>query len=233
MLASKIICDDTYSNKSWCIIAQKMFQLREINQMERKMCSYLKWQLNVEPGVLSNFKLASKIICNNTYSNKSWCIIAQKMSQLREINQMERKMCLYLEWQLNVEPGVLSDFRLASKIICNSTYSNKSWCIITQQMFQLREINQMERKMCSYLKWQLNIKPSVLSDFQSCIKRNFAGPGLYPPLLLPLEPSPEPAPARAQTLVLVSCPPPPSLTVVSAPSISAQFVANYSKLSAC
>jgi hypothetical protein len=31
MLASKIICDDTYSNKSWCIVGQGMFTLREIN----------------------------------------------------------------------------------------------------------------------------------------------------------------------------------------------------------
>ncbi|KAG1882541.1 uncharacterized protein F5891DRAFT_1250393, partial [Suillus fuscotomentosus] len=36
MLASKVICDDTYSNKSWSIqsiIAQGMFQLQEINQI--------------------------------------------------------------------------------------------------------------------------------------------------------------------------------------------------------
>ncbi|KAF8263567.1 hypothetical protein EI94DRAFT_1875857 [Lactarius quietus] len=31
MLASKIICDDTYSNKSWCIVGQGLFALREIN----------------------------------------------------------------------------------------------------------------------------------------------------------------------------------------------------------
>ena len=55
MLASKIICDDTYSNKSWCIVAQGMFALREINRMECKMCSYLEWQLNVDEYVLQNF----------------------------------------------------------------------------------------------------------------------------------------------------------------------------------
>jgi hypothetical protein len=27
MLALKIICDDTYSNKSWCIVSQGMFAL--------------------------------------------------------------------------------------------------------------------------------------------------------------------------------------------------------------
>ncbi|KAL7421635.1 hypothetical protein Q5752_003404 [Cryptotrichosporon argae] len=46
MIASKVHCDDTYSNQSWCIVAQKMFALKEINQMEREMCGYLEWYLN-------------------------------------------------------------------------------------------------------------------------------------------------------------------------------------------
>jgi len=41
MITSKVICNDTYSNKSWCIVSQGMFVLQEINQMECKMCSYL------------------------------------------------------------------------------------------------------------------------------------------------------------------------------------------------
>ena len=40
-IESKVICDDTYSNKSWSIVAQGMFTLWEINQMEREVCSYL------------------------------------------------------------------------------------------------------------------------------------------------------------------------------------------------
>jgi hypothetical protein len=39
MVASKVICDDTYSNRSWSIVGQGMFQLREVNQMEREMCT--------------------------------------------------------------------------------------------------------------------------------------------------------------------------------------------------
>ena len=57
MLASKVICDDTYSNKSWSIVAQGMFQLREINQMEREMCQYLEWELNVDPATLKEFEM--------------------------------------------------------------------------------------------------------------------------------------------------------------------------------
>ncbi|KAG1857038.1 hypothetical protein DFJ58DRAFT_659236, partial [Suillus subalutaceus] len=29
ILASKVMCDNTYPNKSWSIVAQGMFQLRE------------------------------------------------------------------------------------------------------------------------------------------------------------------------------------------------------------
>ncbi|TFK23173.1 hypothetical protein FA15DRAFT_621339 [Coprinopsis marcescibilis] len=58
MIASKVICDDTYSNKSWGIVAQGMFTLREINQMEREMCSYLDWELTVDEPILSNFEKA-------------------------------------------------------------------------------------------------------------------------------------------------------------------------------
>ncbi|KAJ7668627.1 hypothetical protein DFH06DRAFT_203920 [Mycena polygramma] len=56
MIASKVICDDTYSNKSWSIVAQGMFTLREINQMEREMCNYLDWELTVDNPILSNFE---------------------------------------------------------------------------------------------------------------------------------------------------------------------------------
>ena len=33
MIASKVIYDDTYSNKSWCIVGQGTFALQEINQI--------------------------------------------------------------------------------------------------------------------------------------------------------------------------------------------------------
>jgi hypothetical protein len=60
MIASKVICDDTYSNKSWSIVAQGMFTLREINQMEREMCNYLDWELTVDNPILSNFQVMVK-----------------------------------------------------------------------------------------------------------------------------------------------------------------------------
>ncbi|KAJ7782717.1 hypothetical protein B0H16DRAFT_1494079 [Mycena metata] len=54
--ARLVICDDTYSNKSWSIVAQGMFTLREINQMEREMCNYLDWELTVDNPILANFE---------------------------------------------------------------------------------------------------------------------------------------------------------------------------------
>ncbi|KAF5355148.1 hypothetical protein D9756_005453 [Leucocoprinus leucothites] len=58
MIASKVICDDTYSNKSWAIVAQGMFSLREVNQMEREMCGYLDWEITVDNDVLKRFETA-------------------------------------------------------------------------------------------------------------------------------------------------------------------------------
>ena len=52
MIASKAFCDDPHSNKTWSIVVQGMFTLRDINQMEGEMCSYLQLQLSIEPSAL-------------------------------------------------------------------------------------------------------------------------------------------------------------------------------------
>lgn len=56
MIASKVVCDDTYSNKSWAVVGQGMFALCVINQMEREMCAYLEWHLNILVGDLKAFE---------------------------------------------------------------------------------------------------------------------------------------------------------------------------------
>ena len=55
MLASKMLCDDSYSNKSWTIVGQGLFTLTEINQMERELLSYLDLHLDVAPDELEQF----------------------------------------------------------------------------------------------------------------------------------------------------------------------------------
>ncbi|KAI0753100.1 hypothetical protein C8Q80DRAFT_1096219, partial [Daedaleopsis nitida] len=58
MIASKTICDDNYSNKSFAELA-RMSQVaspREINQMEREMLAHLEWKVNVIPWKLERFE---------------------------------------------------------------------------------------------------------------------------------------------------------------------------------
>ncbi|KIK57986.1 hypothetical protein GYMLUDRAFT_45554 [Collybiopsis luxurians FD-317 M1] len=75
----------------------------------------------------------------------------------------------------------ISAYMIASKVLCDDTYSNKSWCVVAQGMFTLREINQMEREMCSYLEWELNVDIPILSNFQYMVKKDFGSPqGSYP-----------------------------------------------------
>ncbi|KAF8342930.1 uncharacterized protein EI90DRAFT_2903207, partial [Cantharellus anzutake] len=68
----------------------------------------------------------------------------------------------------------ISAFMIASKVICDDTYSNKSWCVVGQGMFSLREINQMEREMCGYLDWQLNVPQTDLEQFTNKVQGEFA-----------------------------------------------------------
>jgi hypothetical protein len=75
----------------------------------------------------------------------------------------------------------ISAFMIASKVICDDTYSNKSWCIVAQNLFTLREINQMEREMCNYLDWELTVDDPILSNFQAMVKEDFrSSQGPYP-----------------------------------------------------
>ncbi|KAG8740859.1 hypothetical protein FRC10_003814 [Ceratobasidium sp. 414] len=56
MITSKVICDDTYSNKSWCVVSQGMFTLHE---MEREMCGYLEDLRDFEATVRKEYGSAS------------------------------------------------------------------------------------------------------------------------------------------------------------------------------
>jgi hypothetical protein len=56
MIASKVFADDTYSNQSWAKVAQNMFALNEISQMELEMCTLLEWHLNIQEADLVEFE---------------------------------------------------------------------------------------------------------------------------------------------------------------------------------
>ena len=59
--------------------------------------------------------LSLKVICNNAYSNKSQSTIGQAVSALCKINQSERGMCSYLEWQLSTGLTTLREFEQKAK----------------------------------------------------------------------------------------------------------------------
>ncbi len=67
----------------------------------------------------------------------------------------------------------ISAFMIPFKVICDDTYSNKSWTIVAQGMFTLRKINQMECEMCSYLDWELTVDNPILSNIEAMVKRDF------------------------------------------------------------
>ena len=74
----------------------------------------------------------------------------------------------------------LSAFMIASKIVCDDTYSNKSWTVVGQGMFSLREISQMEREMCVYLEWNLSVDSKDLGEFEKKIRREYVKDGPCP-----------------------------------------------------
>lgn len=55
MLASKMVCDDSYNNKSWTVVCQNLFTLREVNQMERELLGYLDLHINATAEEISEF----------------------------------------------------------------------------------------------------------------------------------------------------------------------------------
>ena len=73
----------------------------------------------------------------------------------------------------------ISAFMIASKVICNDTYSNKSWRIVGQNLYTLKEVNQMEREMCSYLEWLLHVEAPELEAFTQRVKKEY-GPDCGP-----------------------------------------------------
>jgi len=65
----------------------------------------------------------------------------------------------------------ISAFMISSKVMCDDTYSNKSWSVVAQGMFNLREISQMEREICNYL--ELTAANPMLSTFETAVKKDF------------------------------------------------------------
>ena len=81
-------------------------------------------------------------------------------------------------WRSSGHRLFVSAFMLASKVICDNTYSNKSSSIVGQGIFQLRQ-------MCQYLEWELNVDLATLKEFEEMICKDFPGIGPCPAYILP------------------------------------------------
>ncbi|KAJ6551619.1 hypothetical protein B0H19DRAFT_174411 [Mycena capillaripes] len=77
----------------------------------------------------------------------------------------------------------ISAFMIASKVICDNTYSNKSWSIVTQGMFTLREINQSDGVRDVQLsRLGTHGRQPILGNFEAMVQRDFppGSKGPYP-----------------------------------------------------
>ncbi|KAI1791235.1 hypothetical protein LXA43DRAFT_1142920 [Ganoderma leucocontextum] len=88
-------------------------------------------------------------------------------------------------------------FMVASKVVLDGTYSNKAWSAAAQDMFPLKDLNQMEREVLRLLEWRLKIDPIELVEFSAKVQRDFKGPGPYPRTYV--VPAPAPSPIQSTT----------------------------------
>ncbi|VDC05041.1 unnamed protein product [Peniophora sp. CBMAI 1063] len=70
----------------------------------------------------------------------------------------------------------ITAFMLANKAFCDSAYRTSSWCIVSQGLFNAREISEMERDMCFYLQWRFVVDNVNFARFMLYLRDNFAEP---------------------------------------------------------
>ncbi|KAH7093966.1 hypothetical protein BKA62DRAFT_676362 [Auriculariales sp. MPI-PUGE-AT-0066] len=59
---------------------------------------------------LTAYMIASKVLYDDTYDNISWSILGQGMFALHQVNQMERELCLHLNWDFRCNTDDVADF---------------------------------------------------------------------------------------------------------------------------
>ncbi|KZV77901.1 hypothetical protein EXIGLDRAFT_784613 [Exidia glandulosa HHB12029] len=169
-----------------------MFSLEEIRKMEREMCSYLEWKLHFHPAKLAEFEAK---VCNEASSRNRPSVPLPSRLLLVSFNVRQRAVAVTSPWRKDLRCHrrslaacgtsghrlFISAFMIASKVVCDDTYPNRSWCVVSQGMFSLEEISQMEREMCSYLEWKLNFHLAKLAEFEAKVRkeassRNRPGP---------------------------------------------------------
>ncbi|KIJ32876.1 hypothetical protein M422DRAFT_183916, partial [Sphaerobolus stellatus SS14] len=62
--------------------------------------------------LIPTFMIAHKLLDDNSYENNSWAVVTHGIFSLQELNQMEREICRFLQWQLCIDPEDLADFEI-------------------------------------------------------------------------------------------------------------------------
>ncbi|KAJ3508313.1 hypothetical protein NMY22_g16655 [Coprinellus aureogranulatus] len=68
----------------------------------------------------------------------------------------------------------ISTFMIASKFLCDDSYSIKAWCEAAQWMYSVPMLKRMERDICRFLGWDVAVNSRILTDFEAFATRNFS-----------------------------------------------------------
>ncbi|KAH9942197.1 uncharacterized protein BXZ73DRAFT_97616 [Epithele typhae] len=74
---------------------------------------------------------------------------------------------------------------VAAKVVEDHTYQSAYVSNVIEGLWSSEELSQMERQFCQDLRWDLNVHPEALADFERRVRSDYAGDGPYPEYLLP------------------------------------------------
>ncbi|CAE6413357.1 unnamed protein product [Rhizoctonia solani] len=106
----------------------------------------------------------------------------------------------------------ITAYTIAGKMLGDNPYSNNSWCIAGQKLFTLEELNEMERKMCGDLMWELDIGVDELKNVEEKIQECYDGGISH---VWPRMPTPSPLGTPASVAEQTSIFPTPSIPLVT------------------
>ncbi|KAJ3520667.1 hypothetical protein NMY22_g12651 [Coprinellus aureogranulatus] len=67
----------------------------------------------------------------------------------------------------------LTAYVIASKVMHDETYSNKSWGNAVHNMYSARDIGRMEREFCTRVQWDLTVTGDMFNTFKSLVEHDF------------------------------------------------------------
>ncbi|KAJ7730795.1 hypothetical protein B0H16DRAFT_1733644 [Mycena metata] len=67
----------------------------------------------------------------------------------------------------------IAAFMVASKFLYDESYKNSTWMKIAQNLYDLPELNELERGLCLHLEWDIAVDTSTITTFRSLLNRDF------------------------------------------------------------